>query len=89
MGQRLSCGQRNEDALFTGVANGDLEVVEAMIKEDPTVLEDTSGHARLSPLHVAAINGRIEVDSLSYPLIFSILCRFWWRSRSMMVFSGL
>lgn len=74
MGQTLSCRQNHENALFIAVANGDLEVVEAMVNEDSTVLEQTLGHSKLSPLHVAAANGRIEVDSefsLSYFLIFS------------------
>ncbi|KAI9112641.1 hypothetical protein K1719_016307 [Acacia pycnantha] len=31
-----------------------------MIEEDPTVLKETSGHAKISPLHSAAANGRIE-----------------------------
>ncbi|KAI9112302.1 hypothetical protein K1719_016825 [Acacia pycnantha] len=64
MGQRLSCRQHHENALFVAVANGDLEVVEVMIEEDPTVLRETSGHAKLSPLHSAAANGRIEVLSM-------------------------
>ncbi|XP_028784369.1 putative E3 ubiquitin-protein ligase XBAT31 isoform X2 [Neltuma alba] len=64
MGQGLSCGQHHENALFAAVAGGALEVVEAMIEEDPAVLEETSGHAKLSPLHAAAASGRIEVLSM-------------------------
>lgn len=66
MGQRLSCGQHHENGLFTAIADGELEVVEAMVKEDYTVLEETTGHAKLSPLHVAAANGRIEVVFLFF-----------------------
>ena len=63
MGQTLSCVQQHEDhgVLFPALASGELEVVEAMVEEDPTVLEHTIGCDRLSPLHVAAANGRIEV----------------------------
>lgn len=64
MGQRLSCRQHHHDennVLFTAVASGELEVVEAMVEEEPSILEQTTGHYNLSPLHVAAANGRIEV----------------------------
>ncbi|XP_027928173.1 putative E3 ubiquitin-protein ligase XBAT31 [Vigna unguiculata] len=65
MGQRLSCVQQHEDhGLFPALASGELEVVETMVEEDPTVLELTTGHDRLSPLHVAAANGRIQVLSM-------------------------
>ncbi|KAJ1409610.1 Zinc finger, RING-type [Sesbania bispinosa] len=71
MGQNLSCGMQQQqqlkerhNALFAAVANGELEVVEAMAEEDVTVLEHGVGRARLSPLHVAAANGRIEVLSM-------------------------
>lgn len=54
--------QQHEDhGVFPALASGELEVVETMVEEDPTVLELTTGHDRLSPLHVAAANGRIEV----------------------------
>lgn len=65
MGQRLSCVQQHDDedhALFRALARGELERVEAMVEEDSTVLGRTVGYDRLSPLHVAAANGRIEVD---------------------------
>ncbi|XP_061352897.1 putative E3 ubiquitin-protein ligase XBAT31 isoform X2 [Gastrolobium bilobum] len=74
MGQRLSCRQRHEDnkAFFTAVASGELEVVEAMVEEDHTVLEHTIGHDKLSPLHVAAANGRIEVLSMLLDRYFNV-----------------
>jgi hypothetical protein len=54
--------KKKENGVFaSAVANGELEVVEAMIKEDVTVLDSTVGRAKLSPLHLAAANGRIEV----------------------------
>ncbi|WJX43209.1 Putative E3 ubiquitin-protein ligase xbat31 [Trifolium repens] len=57
--------KKKENGVFaSAVANGELEVVEAMIKEDVTVLDSTVGRAKLSPLHLAAANGRIEVLSM-------------------------
>ncbi|KAI5391724.1 putative E3 ubiquitin-protein ligase XBAT31 [Lathyrus oleraceus] len=67
MGQNQSgCGmQKKESDLFaSAVANGELEVVEAMVDDDVNVLDRTIGRARLSPLHLAAANGRIEVLSM-------------------------
>ncbi|KAI4354451.1 hypothetical protein L6164_003311 [Bauhinia variegata] len=64
MGQRLSCRERHESGLFAAIANGELELVEAMIEQDPSILEQTTGHGRLSALHVAASNGRIEILSM-------------------------
>ena len=66
MGQTLSCGQHHENGLFTATTNGELEIVEAMVIEDYIVLEEATDYAKLSPLHVAAVNGRIEV-----------LCMYW------------
>ncbi|KAJ7950345.1 E3 ubiquitin-protein ligase XB3-like [Quillaja saponaria] len=64
MGQKLSCGVHHENGLFSAVEDGEFELVEAMIEEDPSVLEQTSGHGRLSALHLAAANGRIEILSM-------------------------
>ncbi|KAK7395326.1 hypothetical protein VNO78_15877 [Psophocarpus tetragonolobus] len=73
MGQKLSCRQQHEDhGLFPALASGELELVEAMVEEDPTVLEHTTGHDRLSPLHVAAANGRIEVLSMLLDRSFNV-----------------
>ncbi|KAG6643163.1 putative E3 ubiquitin-protein ligase XBAT31 [Carya illinoinensis] len=63
MGQALSCGEREESGLFGAVGKGEVERLEAMVDADPSVLEETSGYGRLSALHVAASNGRIEVVS--------------------------
>ncbi|KAA8518893.1 hypothetical protein F0562_016333 [Nyssa sinensis] len=64
MGQGLSCRESHERGLFSAVQNGEPEIVEAMIEEDPSVLEQTTGHGRLSALHVAAANGQIQVLSM-------------------------
>ena len=63
MGQELSCGERRrESGLFHAVQDGELELVEAMVEAHPSVLELTIGYGRLSALHVAAANGRIQVS---------------------------
>lgn len=64
MGQnQSSCVvKKKENSVFSSaVANGELEIVEAMVYQDVGVLENSVGRARLSPLHLAAANGRIEV----------------------------
>lgn len=61
MGQGLSCGAREESGLFSAVQNGEVELLEALVVADPSVLEETSGYGKLSALHVAAANGWIEV----------------------------
>lgn len=83
------------NALLGAVAKGELEVVEAMMvaaeDQDVSVFDDninnnntntnntTFGRARLSPLHVAAANGRIQVRDwwLLVDLIdrFSLFCK--------------
>ncbi|XP_049407949.1 putative E3 ubiquitin-protein ligase XBAT31 [Solanum stenotomum] len=62
MGQKLSCGQQsNEHGLFIAVQNGEVEKVEAMVDENPNVIRLTTVRGKFSALHVAAINGQIEV----------------------------
>lgn len=78
MGQKhSSCVmQKRENVVVFGaaVANGELEVVEAMADEDFALLDNTVGRPRLSPLHLAAANGRIEVVILP---CYSVLCPFF------------
>ncbi|KAK4419084.1 putative E3 ubiquitin-protein ligase XBAT31 [Sesamum alatum] len=64
MGQGLSCREQQENELFNAVQNGELETVEAMAEQDPNLLSLKTVHGRLSALHVAAANGRIEVLSM-------------------------
>ncbi|CAA0836404.1 Putative E3 ubiquitin-protein ligase XBAT31 [Striga hermonthica] len=64
MGQGLSCREQEETELFTAVQNGELQTVEAMADEDPNLLAVKTLHQKLSALHVAAANGRIEVLSM-------------------------
>ncbi|KAL9426295.1 hypothetical protein AB3S75_033135 [Citrus x aurantiifolia] len=64
MGQRMSCRERSESALFVAVENGDLQMIEAMVEADPTALGMTSGYGKQSALHLAAAYGQIEVLSM-------------------------
>ncbi|GFZ10997.1 hypothetical protein Acr_22g0003950 [Actinidia rufa] len=65
MGQGLSCGEPHEHGLFRAVQNGEIEAVEAMVDEEPRVLEKTTAsNGRLSALHLAAANGQIQVLSM-------------------------
>ncbi|PON38560.1 Cdk-activating kinase assembly factor [Parasponia andersonii] len=64
MGQGLSCRERHENALFGAVRDGEVELVEAIAEVDRTSLAQTTSRGRMSPLHVAAANGRIEVLSM-------------------------
>ncbi|KAL3531825.1 hypothetical protein ACH5RR_005346 [Cinchona calisaya] len=64
MGQGLSCRVANEHQLFSSVQNGELETVETMVHQDPTILGLTTVHGRLSALHVAAANGHLQVLSM-------------------------
>ncbi|CDP06622.1 unnamed protein product [Coffea canephora] len=66
MGQAASCrvSAASEHELFSTVQNGELETVETMVDEDPTILGLTTVHGRLSALHVAAANGQNQVLSM-------------------------
>lgn len=61
MGQGLSCRRSNGDGLFTAVQFGDLETVQVMLEEDPSLMNHTTVYERHSLLHIAAANGQIEV----------------------------
>ncbi|CAA7389675.1 unnamed protein product [Spirodela intermedia] len=65
MGQGLSCTwSRQENEFFGAVQAGDAEIVESLLEAEPELLHLTTVYDRLSPLHIAAANGRIEVLSL-------------------------
>ena len=81
MGQELSCGERRrESGLFHAVQDGELELVEAMVEAHPSVLELTIGYGRLSALHVAAANGRIQVSFLFIWVVFFSDLWFSWEN---------
>ncbi|KAL3628626.1 hypothetical protein CASFOL_027672 [Castilleja foliolosa] len=64
MGQGLSCREHEETELFKALQNGELETVEAMADEDPNLLALKTFRGRMSAIHVAAANGRIDVISM-------------------------
>ncbi|KAI8556613.1 hypothetical protein RHMOL_Rhmol05G0267700 [Rhododendron molle] len=64
MGQGLSCAESNEHPLFSAAQNGEVESVEAMVDEEPSVVDRTTARERLSALHLAAANGQIQVLSM-------------------------
>ncbi|PIN22005.1 26S proteasome regulatory complex, subunit PSMD10 [Handroanthus impetiginosus] len=64
MGQGLSCRTREEQGLFSAVQLGDLEIVEAILKRDSSLINHSTVYDRNSLLHIAAANGQIEILSL-------------------------
>ncbi|KAG8387826.1 hypothetical protein BUALT_Bualt02G0061500 [Buddleja alternifolia] len=64
MGQGLSCRTSEEQGLFSAVQLGDVEIVETVLKRDPTLIHHSTVYDRNSPLHIAAANGQIEILSL-------------------------
>ncbi|XP_008802751.2 E3 ubiquitin-protein ligase XB3-like [Phoenix dactylifera] len=64
MGQAPSCGRSSYDHDFLkAVEAGDLAIVESSLRMDPDILHKTTLYDRLSPIHIAAANGRLEVLS--------------------------
>ncbi|ERN07825.1 hypothetical protein AMTRI_Chr08g204250 [Amborella trichopoda] len=64
MGQKLSCRVSPEHVLFTASQQGDVEMVEALLERDPSLLSQTTVYDKLSALHIAAACGQIQVLSL-------------------------
>ncbi|XP_072976324.1 E3 ubiquitin-protein ligase XB3-like [Typha angustifolia] len=65
MGQELSCSRSSDEhEFFTAVQVGDLEMVESALQNEPNWLRRTTIYDRLSALHIAAANGRIELLSM-------------------------
>ncbi|WOL14896.1 E3 ubiquitin-protein ligase [Canna indica] len=64
MGQGLSCsGSSYDHDFFAAVQGGNLGAVETSIRSDPSLVSRTTIYDRLSALHIAAANGRVEVLS--------------------------
>lgn len=61
MGQELSCSAARENDIFEAVAAGEMAEVVAVLENDPLAVHLATVYERLSPLHVAAANGRTEV----------------------------
>lgn len=72
MGQGLSCTESNEHPLFSAAEKGEIESVEAMVDDEPSVVDRTTGRGRLSALHVAAANGQIQVGFLYFYSILDV-----------------
>ncbi|KAJ6827283.1 E3 ubiquitin-protein ligase XB3 [Iris pallida] len=65
MGQGLSCvGPSREVDFFRAAQSGDADAVGSALRWDPAVLDRTTVYDRLSALHIAAANGRLEVLSM-------------------------
>lgn len=65
MGQGLSCRGNNDHGLFTAVQQGNLQIVTTLLQQDPSLFHQKTLFDRFSPLHIAAANGQIEVNSFS------------------------
>ncbi|GAB4860169.1 Putative E3 ubiquitin-protein ligase xbat31 [Ancistrocladus abbreviatus] len=64
MGQGLSCTTNNyENGPFKAVQLGDLDTLQTLLEEDPSLLNQTTLYDRQSLLHIAAANGQIDVLS--------------------------
>ncbi|XP_068642179.1 putative E3 ubiquitin-protein ligase XBAT31 [Aristolochia californica] len=63
MGQGPSCRLTQENGFFESVRMGDLDTFEAVVEREPEIIHRTTVYDRLSPLHIAAANGRLEVLS--------------------------
>lgn len=72
MGQALSCRETQEHELFGAVQLGDLETVGALLEEEPALVHQTTVYDRLYALHIAAVNGQIEVIFFSGFVEFSL-----------------
>ncbi|PKA61903.1 E3 ubiquitin-protein ligase XB3 [Apostasia shenzhenica] len=65
MGQGLSCGHPSIDHEFFAAAQyGELEAAETLIRRDPGVIRRATLYDRLSAIHIAAANGRVEMLSM-------------------------
>ncbi|KAG9159170.1 hypothetical protein Leryth_018161, partial [Lithospermum erythrorhizon] len=62
-GQKLSCStpSHEQELLLNAVQNGELEIVEALVDEHPNILTQRSYCVKMSALHLAASNGKIQV----------------------------
>jgi hypothetical protein len=65
MGQGLSCRGSHEHGLFRAVQHGDLQTVSTLLKIHPSLIHRTTVYDHHSPLHIAAANGQIQVQTFS------------------------
>ncbi|OAY74526.1 E3 ubiquitin-protein ligase XB3-like [Ananas comosus] len=65
MGQGPSFSRSSDEhAFFGAIQAGDADAVRSALRADPELLRRTTIYDRLSALHIAAANGRVEVLSL-------------------------
>uniref|UniRef100_A0A804PT85 RING-type E3 ubiquitin transferase n=1 Tax=Zea mays TaxID=4577 RepID=A0A804PT85_MAIZE len=65
MGHGVSCARTgDEHDYFRAAQVGDLEALEALLDADPSLARRATLYDRLSALHIAAANGRLEVLSM-------------------------
>ncbi|KAI4373472.1 hypothetical protein MLD38_011594 [Melastoma candidum] len=64
MGQGMSCRATHEHGLFPAVQFGEMEIVESMLRDDPSLIHYTTPYDRQSLLHLAAASGQIKVVSM-------------------------
>lgn len=86
MGQGLSCGESQEHELFIAVQKGEMETLEAMADEDPSLLALKSVNKRLSALHVAAANGRFQVG-FSWSFLINIIVSYSFFIKLLLIFT--
>lgn len=78
MGQGLSCAESNEHPLFSAAQNGEVESVEAMVDEEPSVVDRTTARGKLSALHLAAANGQIQVGLMCFwSIVLVFMAKVW------------
>jgi hypothetical protein len=69
MGHGVSCARTgDEHDYFRAAQVGDLEALEALLDADPSLARRATLYNRLSALHIAAANGRLEVPPPPPPL---------------------
>jgi hypothetical protein len=65
MGQGVSCSRSSDEhEFYSAVQSGDLQSVEGALQSEPCLIHRTTIYDRLSALHIAAANGRVEVRYL-------------------------
>lgn len=70
MGHGVSCARTgDEHDYFRAAQLGDLDALDALLTADPSLARRATLYDRLSALHIAAANGRLEVVPAHPPSI--------------------
>jgi len=73
MGHGVSCARTgDEHDYFRAAQVGDLDALGALLAADPSLARRATLYDRLSALHIAAANGRLEVLLLCSPSIHGL-----------------